>query len=243
MHIAVCDDNTDELSRISLLLEDYRTKRDYPITYETFRSAAKLLDAMPARRFDLLLLDIMMPGFTGMDAARELRLSGNDIPIVFLTSSREFAVESYRVKAENYVIKPAIPDEIFPILDRQRAKLTQGQAFLILKTKSGLTKMPLSNIVYVEVINRKLQFNLVGGEVREAYGYLADYEDTLLGDPVFYKPHRSYVVNLNQVSDLGKAGFVTITGKTVPVARDAFTKAKTVYMKHLLTLSERGRGL
>lgn len=239
MHIAVCDDNIDELSRISSLLEDYYRERKGSITYEVFHSAIELLEMMKVRQFDLLLLDILMPGVTGMDVAKELRRSDSEIPIIFLTSSREYAVESYRVSAEDYIMKPARKDEIFPILDRQLARFTQEDAYLTLKTGSGIIKLPFSQIVYVEVVNRSVQFILANGEMREAYGYLTDYESDLLSDPHFYKPHRSYVVNLRQVTELDKKGFTTIIGKTVPVSRDAFSKAKAAYMKYLLSPDER----
>lgn len=239
MHIAVCDDNINELSRISSLLEDFGRERDGSITYEAFHSGMELLETMRSRRFDLLLLDILMPGVTGMDVAREIRSFNIDIPIIFLTSSREFAVESYRVSAEDYIMKPAQRDVIFSSLDKQRTRLSQEEAYLTLKTGSGIVKLPFSQIVYVEVINRTIQFILAGGEVREVYGYLTDYERLLLSDPHFYKPHRSYVVNLRLVTELDKTGLATIVGKTVPVARDAYAKVKAAYMKYLLSPDER----
>jgi DNA-binding LytR/AlgR family response regulator len=239
MHTAVCDDNIDELSRIISLLEDYCRERKGSITYEAFHSAMELLETMKVRQFDLLLLDILMPGISGMDAAQELRRSDYNIPIIFLTSSREYAVESYRVRAEDYIMKPARKDEIFPILDRQLTRFAQEEAYLTLKAGNVIVKLPFSQIVYVEVINRSVQFILANGEVREAYGYLTDYESDLLSDPHFYKPHRSYVLNLRHVTELNKKGFATIMGKTVPVARDAFSKAKAAYMKYLLSPNER----
>ena len=239
MHIAVCDDNLDELYHIASLLEDYCREWDNSVTYEAFHSATELIETMRARRFDLLLLDILMPGVTGMDAAKEIRRSDSELPIIFLTSSREYAVESYRVGAEDYIMKPARKDEIFPSIHKQLARFAQEEAYLTLKTGSGILKLPFSQIIYVEVINRTVQFILVNGEVREAYGYLTDYEEALLSDPHFYKPHRSYVVNLRQVTALDKKGFATITGKTVPVARDAFSKVKAAYMKYLLAPNER----
>ncbi|MBP1755544.1 MAG: two component transcriptional regulator, LytTR family [Firmicutes bacterium] len=239
MHIAVCDDSLVELSRISSLLEDYRREREGSVTYESFHSALELLEAMKARRFDILILDILMPGLSGMEAAREIRLSDRELPIIFLTSSREFAVESYRVGAEDYIIKPARKDEVFPTLDKQLTRFTQEESYLTLKTGSGIVKLLFSQIVYVEVTNRTLQFILVNGEVREAYGYLGDYEDKLLSDPCFTKPHRSYLINLRQVIELDKNGLATTVGKTVPVARDAFVKVKAAYMGFLLSPTER----
>lgn len=239
MRIAICDDNIDELSRISSLLEDYRRECNSSITYEAFHSAIELLETLKSRNFDLLILDILMPGITGIEAAKEIRHSDNEIPIIFLTSSREFAVESYRVNAEDYILKPPRKDEMFHVINKQFTKFMQEEAYLTLKIESGIIRIPFSKIVYVEVINRRVYFNLVNEEIREAYGYLTDYENLLLAEPYFYKPHRSYLVNLNYATQLDKNGLATAIGKTVPVARDAFAKVKAAYMKHLLLPNER----
>lgn len=239
MHIAICDDNIDELSRIAALLEEYNREHAGVISYEAFHNAIDLLETIKKVQFDLLFLDIFMPGTTGMEAARELRNSNSNIPIIFLTSSREFAVESYRVAAEDYILKPARRDEIFPCLDKQYAKLSQEEPYLTLKSGHGITKLHFSNIVYVEVINRSIRFVLTNGDIREAYGYLTDYEKNLLSDSKFYKPHRSYIINLGRVAELGKDGFVTVLGNTVPIARDSYSKAKAAYMKHLLSAGDR----
>lgn len=195
---------------------------------------------MKSIQFDLLLLDIIMPGVTGMEAAKELRKSNCDIPIIFLTSSREYAVESYRVSAEDYILKPVQKDELFPVLDKQLVRFAQDEAYLTLKTGNGIVKLFFSQILYVEVINRSLHFVLTNGDVRQTYGYLNDYENFLLSDPNFYKPHRSYIVNMRQVTELNKNGFNTVLGKTIPIARDAFTKSKAAYMKYLLSSNKRG---
>ena len=71
MHIALCDDSRAELSRLTFLLEEYRLKRDGSLTYDIFTNATDLLETIPVHHFDLLLLDILMPGITGMDAARK----------------------------------------------------------------------------------------------------------------------------------------------------------------------------
>lgn len=239
MHIAICDDNIDELTRIVTLLELYCRERDSSITYESFNSALELLETMKERQFDLLLLDILMPGITGMDAAKEIRRTDSDIPIIFLTSSREFAVESYRVGAKDYIMKPVNKDEVFSSISKQLARFKQEDSYLTVKTGQGIMKLPFSNIVYIEVINRSLHFILTNGELKEAYGYLTDYEYILLSNPHFYKPHRSYIINLRYVTELDKKGFDTMLGNTVPVSRDIYPKAKAAYMKYLLSPNER----
>ncbi|MEG0805958.1 MAG: LytTR family DNA-binding domain-containing protein [Lachnospiraceae bacterium] len=240
MHLAICDDNVEELVCISSLLEEFRRKHANAVTYETFQSPLELLETMNKRSFDLLILDILMPGVTGMEAAAEIRSYNEKIPIVFLSSSREFALESYRVNAKNYILKPARKEELFPCLEKELANFRKEEAYIILKTKNGLIKLPYSQIVSVEVVNRNVQFTLSNGELRKTYGYLADFEDKLLLNPSFYKPHRSFVVNLNHVCELRKEGFLTTLNTVIPIARDSFVKAKTAYMKYLLLHEEGG---
>ena len=64
MHIALCDDSRTELSRLTFLLEEYRLTRDGSLTYDIFTNATDLLETIPVHHFDLLLLDILMPGIT-----------------------------------------------------------------------------------------------------------------------------------------------------------------------------------
>lgn len=130
MHIALCDDSRAELSRLTFLLEEYRLKRDGSLTYDIFTNATDLLETIPVHHFDLLLLDILMPGITGMDAAREIRQTNSTIPIIFLTSSSEYAVESYRVNAADYLLKPLDADKLFPVLDKLLADFKSNASHL-----------------------------------------------------------------------------------------------------------------
>lgn len=97
MYIAVCDDQTEELGSLTELLGAWETDRGTPVRVKSFRSAAELLDAARHERFTLYLLDIMMPGLNGMDAAREIRGFDKAADIIFLTSSPGFAYDSYIV--------------------------------------------------------------------------------------------------------------------------------------------------
>ena len=106
MYIAVCDDQTEELKDLTELLGAWETDRGTPVRVKSFRSAAALLDAARHERFTLYLLDIMMPGLNGMDAAREIRGFDKAADIIFLTSSPGFAYDSYSVKALEYLLKP-----------------------------------------------------------------------------------------------------------------------------------------
>lgn len=234
MHAAVCDDNITELSHISTILEEYRATRESSFSYEIFQNASELLDNLASGRFDLLLLDIIMPALSGIEAAGEVRANGLNLPIIFLTSSREYAVESYRVNAADYIMKPIAKNALFAALDKQVREFKCEADYLAVKSVTNINKLYLSEIIYVEVRNHRLLFTLSDESVLEVTGSLGDYEKDLLADGAFFKPHRSYIVNLSYIESLDKAGFHTINAKTVPISRDSFARAKAAYLKYLL---------
>lgn len=118
MYIAVCDDQVEELTALTGLLEQWQAERRIPLRCRAFRSAGNMLDAARHERFTLYLLDVMMPGIDGMEAAREIRTFDAAAEIVFLTSSPGFAYESYGVRALEYLLKPISGKLLFPVLDK-----------------------------------------------------------------------------------------------------------------------------
>ena len=233
MKIAVCDDDSQELERISALIDTYKRESKVPLTYKTFRSATELISSMGSSDYDILLLDILMPGINGMQAAHEIRAFDAGVKIAFLTSSPEFAVESYSVKAYDYILKPVSKDKLFSILDAVIAEELKPLEGLTVKTQSGITRILFSRLAFVEIMNKKLYFHLADGSVREVSASLASFEEDLLARAEFVKVHRSYIVNLWQVGELGSKELITHAGKTVPISRLLYGKVREAYMRHL----------
>lgn len=238
MQIAICDDNHFDLLQIATLLESYRNERKAELTYTSFQNATELLVLMEKGDFDVLLLDVLMPGVSGMQAAREIREHNNRTEIVFLTSSPEFAVESYSVRAHHYLLKPATEEKLFPILDRLLDDLKKPEDALRIKTQSSVFSLPYGKIEYIEVSAKKLYFYLTDGGIREVPGTLADLEQILLKRPGFIKVHRSYLVNLQWVQELRQGELITTTGRLVPVSRTAYTQVRTAYTQFLFAEAE-----
>lgn len=183
--------------------------------------------------YDILLLDILMPGINGMQAAHEIRAFDAGVKIVFLTSSPEFAVESYAVKAYDYILKPVSKDKLFSILDAVMAEEQKSLEGLTVKTQLGMARILFSRLAFVEIMNKKLYFHLADGGVQEVTASLAAFEEELLARAEFVKVHRSYIVNLWQVGELGSKELITHAGKTVPISRLLYGKVREAYMKHL----------
>lgn len=233
MYLAVCDDKKEELTAFDALLHVWESERQLPLRRKLFSGALELLDAARREGFTLYLLDVLMPGMDGMSAARDIRSFDAAADIVFLTSSPEFAYESYRVQALDYLLKPVDREQLFPLLDRLYLREQRPQDSLTLKTGTSIVRIPFSQLAFVEVISKRLYFNLTSGEVREVTGSLNDYEDLLLVRPEFMRVHRSYIVNMLQVSELSSGHLRTFSGKEIPVSRLLYPQLQKDYMKLL----------
>ena len=238
MYLAVCDDQDKELETLAALLDTWQRERKTPLRWRSFRSAGQLLEAARRERFTLYLLDVIMPGMDGMEAAQEIRSFDAAADIVFLTSSPGFAYESYSVRALEYLLKPITPRLLFPLLDRLALREQRPQEGLTLKTGSMLVRVPFSQLAYVEVNGKHLYFNLTDGQVREVVGSLKDYEPLLLARPEFMRIHRSYIVNMMQIEELSSTGVHTFSGKDLPVSRLLYPQLQKDYMQ--LLFAERG---
>ena len=106
MKIAVCDDDIAELNNICEILNNYFEEKKYDIYISKFGSSVELASIIQKEKFDIYILDIVMPVLSGMNLATEIRSFDKASDIIFLTSSPEFAVESYCVKATDYILKP-----------------------------------------------------------------------------------------------------------------------------------------
>lgn len=233
LRMAICDDDLKELSRISRLLNQYQAEKEPAFQYDSFSNAMDLLDAMRRNTYHVLFLDVLMPGLDGMEAAREIRRFDEETKIIFLTSSKEFAVESYAVGAHYYMLKPATAQKLFPILDKLFLETKQGAETLLIKTASVFHQIPYRNIEFLEVFNKKLSFHLVDDSVKEIHGSLSDYEGTLLSRQEFFKVHRSYIVNMSYILSLSPKEIITYTKQTVPISRLLYNQVREAYMQHL----------
>lgn len=230
MYLAVCDDNPEELNTVLSLLDVWQAERDVFLRRKAFQSAVELMECARQERFTLYLLDVMMPGMDGLEAAREIRRFDDASEIVFLSTSPGFAYESYGVRALNYLLKPVGREKLFALLDQVLLREQSEQAAMVLKTGTTIIRVPYAQISYAEVMGKHVYFHLVDGDVREVVGSLKDYEPQLLSRPEFMRVHRSYIVNMLQAEELSSSHIHTFSGKSVPVSRLLYPQLQKDYL-------------
>ncbi len=189
--------------------------------------------------YDVIFLDIFMPGVNGIQCAKDIRSFDNVVKIVFLTSSADFAIESYTVRAYQYLLKPVQKENLFLTLRLlERESENMEKSVFVLRTKSGIIKIHLSKLVYCEVINRKIIFHLSDGEECECNLRMNELEEKLKGYDRFFKPHRSFLVNMDYIHTLSAYSIILKGGVKIPVPREKYAQIKQIYMKHIFQSSD-----
>ena len=114
---------------------------------------------------DLILLDMIMPLLSGMDTARELRQHDPHVPIIFLTSSPEFALESYEVRTFWYLLKPLDEVRFHAVLDSWYEVHKASMAHFAARTDSGYQSIYFQDVEYLEAQNKNVLVTLKDGSV------------------------------------------------------------------------------
>jgi DNA-binding LytR/AlgR family response regulator len=235
LQIAICDDNIDELSNMVQLINLYRSSKNLNCEYAVFPNGFDLVSTLEkGKMFDIYCLDIIMPGFMGIDVAKEIRVYDKTAPILFFTSSPEFALESYSVKAINYVLKPISKEKLFFTFDEmlEQIKAKKNEDMVIVKSNEGLQKILISNLVFAEVIGRNVLYHLLSGKVIECTESFTSVCDNLLKYRQFIKTHRSYIVNMQYVDTIENHQVTLQTLSSVPVAQGKARGIKEQYLDY-----------
>ena len=230
IRVAICDDSTAFLRQTKFMLDHFESCKN-KIDTELFEDGDALIAAHLKRPFDIILLDIVMPLLNGIDAAKELREKDKTVKIVFLTSSAEFAVDSYSVKASNYLLKPLDPEKFFACMDELFSELRSASRYITVKGVDAAHRIPLSDIEYVESQGKRIIFSMVGGRSFESLEPLYHFENTLSLRDGFFKCHRSYIVNIHHIDSYSHSEIFMRSGFRVPISRSCQKDFEGVYFR------------
>jgi len=232
LKLALCDDETGCRAVLEGLLRDYLARDGAPAgRLSVFSRGQDLLEeAEENGGFDIYVLDVVMPGVSGVELGKRLRAMGCGGAIVYLSVSAEYALDSYQAQAFYYLLKPVEPAKLYQVLDQAVMVLEKRKASCVtVKTKGSLRLLRLDDILYAELANRSVHYHMASGEQVDSVTVRRSFQEEtapLLADARFYLCGASFVVNLHYVTEVEK-GFLRLDGgKRVPLARGSFAAAQ-----------------
>ncbi len=214
MRIAICDDENRFISDFIDIVNRLYSSLD--IIVDEFPDGTMLLKNFGRKQYDIVFLDIEMPGLDGISLAGKLRELSEEIYIVFLTGHVEYALKGYGINALRYLTKPASERDIREVIDYV-IKKQHNERFLWVKTGEGEYKIRFSDIVFIEAQDQKIIIYAISDRF-EIRGKLNDYENRLKNDG-FFRIHRSYIVSLSKVTAISGRDITVAGGTVLPVGR------------------------
>lgn len=233
-HIAICDDEFEDRNHIRNYLDEYLKQYDMNCLVSEYHNADSLLKAFDhGETFDCLLLDIYMPGVSGMELAKEIRLYDGICPIVFLTISKDFALEAYSVGAVQYLVKPILKERFFSMMDQvNEIHKDAKKRYIIIKTKEGNFRIALRDILYCETAGNYQKIQLHSSKTlitrvtsRDMYEQLHLFDD-------FCRCGNSFIINLSHVKKITIKQVEMDNGRKIQIPRGDYPMLKETYFNY-----------
>lgn len=231
MKIAICDDEKPILRQLRVFIEQYAKDRQLEYAIMEFEDCNLLLEAVRQdAEIQILFLDIYMNPMSGMELAEKLRAEGSRCAIIFVTVSTDHYARSYEVDAEHYLVKPITRERICQALDRCERLLASAARCISFTSGGKKVRIPLRQIRFVEVFRNDTVIH-------------ADSDFTLrctletaiqqIDDPRFVRTHRSYLLNMDYITDKSDHDIFLKTGEQVPLSRSYKKQFEREYGRYL----------
>ncbi len=236
IRIALCDDEKEQLTRFHKGVEAWAQKRENFVQIEEFDSAQAFWFVWSEdKSFDILVLDIRMPGMDGMELARKIREADAWISIIFATSLREYVYEGYNLDAVNYLLKPVEPGKLEECLDRAQRRMEEKQSEgtgLLLPVQDGILRIPVRKICRVEADGRGCVLHMEG-ETLKVHKGIGEMEELLRGYS-FVRCHRSFLVSVKRIRKIGTGKLLLDDGTETPVGRSLQDAVNRAFVKEFV---------
>ena len=238
IQIAVCEDLEPDFNEIKDLLERYMHVNHLVCKIDGYDTGEALLKAYQPDKYALVLLDLILPGISGMETARAIREQDPDCRLIFTTVTEDYAVDSYRVRAVDYLIKPVDFCLLSEALDRCFLPFVSedGRTVSIVINQIETTIRAL-DIYFAEIYGNHLIIH-TGDSIIKAYLSLAAFEHRLPED-TFVRISRSHLVNMHAITEIAGDAVLLSGGERLSISRRRKKEVRKTFNNFLIEKARR----
>ena len=225
IRIALCDDEDGQRALTEGMIARYLDRRPALCAkVSVYASALALINSVEERGgFDVYVLDIIMPRMSGIKAGMELRRLGDSGAILYLTTSPDYAVDSYLTNAVNYLLKPVEDERFFAAMDMAVQSFERKrEKCVVVRTRDADMRLSLDDILYVELSGRAIRYHLRDAQAVTSRTVAISFREAIsdmLADKRFALCGASFAANLHYARAVGKNELTLTDGRTVPLSR------------------------
>ena len=219
MNIAIIDDSMEEARQLSGYVQTYFHSVHILQRTELFTAAADFLQVWKKDSYQLVFIDIYLGQETlGLGIAEQIRREDKSCVIIFTTSSSDFALKGYEVRALDYLLKPIGYDRFCRAMEYAHRELENTGRYIEVKVSRIMVKILLDDICYADYSTHYIQIHTPQRMYR-TYMRFEDFSKLLLCYPRFLCCYRNCIINMDRVVEMEKNEFLLATGDRIPISR------------------------
>lgn len=234
LHIVICDDEVSQISLLEKYVKDWAVKEKAEVFLQNCRNADQFLFLWEEKKdVDIVLLDIEMPGMDGMKLAKQLRHAGEQLQILFITGNTDYVMEGYEVEAVSYLLKPVKEERFFACMNRAKNRIGREEPVLLLEAAGEIEKVRLKDISYLESEGHDTFVYQEGmsKQLRSKLGIQKLEKEIMEKSRMFYKIHRSYLINFSHIQKITRKEVFMDTGTAIPIPRGKWEALNQAYLE------------
>lgn len=231
--VAICDDREEDIARIEDALKKglKRTGQTVRLICRKFSDGEVLCESVRKESFDLLLLDIEMPGMDGFQLAEQLCMNKHSFYLIFVSVHESFVFDASEYMPLWFVRKGNLEWDMF----RAMRKYMQITSFIKvnyrLKEGFGFRELPLQDILYIECSGHSMSIRRTDGSCLRKYGSLKTMEEEL-DEYHFLRIHKNFLVNQKYIKEVGKREVYLKDGSVLDMGRDRRIKVREAMLQY-----------
>ena len=232
-NIAICDDEPVALELLGSSVRGAFKARNVDALIEPFTRPRELLLKMQKVSFDLLFLDIEMPGMTGLELAQRLRREGNLIDIIYISSREDLVFDALRTNPRGFIRKTRLIQDVSGVIDTYLAyrKADDQPKTLILQDRDQMTYIQMDKLQYIEGSGKIQLAHIVGKEQpTELHKSMQELEEELTPQG-FLRIHKGYLLNYRFIRRIGDNEVSLTSGELLPISRRKYQEIRDAYME------------
>lgn len=230
-NIAVCDDERAALSVLSGALVNAFRQHDVEATVEMFVSARDLVRRMKECTFDLLFLDIEMPGMDGLTLARQLRKEGNLIDIIFISNREDLVFDALRINPKGFIRKSRFIQDVTSVIDAYFAARQDNKSkVLLVQSRGQVLYIPIDKLIYIEGSGKTQMAYIIGRNEPIELRKLMQQLETDLKPYGFLRTHKGFLVNYRFIRRISDNEVILTSDQKLPVSRRKEQEIRDAYL-------------
>lgn len=232
--MAVVDDTKEDRDSLKEMLARYFAGKNVSGSTKEFCSGEEFLYHYRPGQYQVIFFDVYMGGITGMETAQAVYRTDPEVRLIFFTSSSDCAVDSYKVNAAYYLMKPLDYAELSRALDRLFGEAVTDGPGLSVTLKGGASgKIPFKDILYVDCVSRMVNVHTRKKTIAVSDRF-QDVSECLAGDSRFLCCNRGIYVNMDWIQEMRGPDLTLVTGECLPVRIRGRGDVKKEYLTYML---------